>query len=166
MVVTQVIQMKLTPMNLGPNASDQQRIQAKMMRMMPYIFLVFLYFFSSALVLYWTIQNVLSIVQTLMTKHGSDAVPIPVNTVEEPQEKTKVLDSVQHVSQEERTHRKALGLRLRGDLSKKEIKVAFKERIKRFHPDKIRNLGAKRQSQAEEKRKKLELAYEFLLNKG
>lgn len=166
MVVTQVIQMKLTPMNLGPNASDQQRIQAKMMRMMPYIFLVFLYFFSSALVLYWTIQNVLSIVQTLITKRGSDTIPIPVNTVEEPQEKTKVLDSVQHVSQEERTHRKALGLRLRGDLSKKEIKVAFKERIKRFHPDKIRNLGAKRQSQAEEKRKKLELAYEFLLNKG
>ena len=44
MVVTQVIQMKLTPMNLGPTASDQQRIQAKMMRMMPYIFLVFLYY--------------------------------------------------------------------------------------------------------------------------
>ena len=65
MLATQWYQMKLTPMQLGPDASESQRINAKMMRMMPFIFLVFLYFFSSALVLYWTAQNLMSILQTL-----------------------------------------------------------------------------------------------------
>ncbi|MDA0724816.1 MAG: YidC/Oxa1 family insertase periplasmic-domain containing protein, partial [Verrucomicrobia bacterium] len=70
MLATQWFQMKLTPMQLGPDASDSQRINAKMMRMMPFMFLVFLYFFSSALVLYWTVQNTMSIIQTLITKKG------------------------------------------------------------------------------------------------
>ena len=162
MVVTQVIQMKLTPMSLGPGASDQQRIQAKMMRMMPYFFLLFLYFFSSALVLYWTVQNILSIIQTLVTKRG-DPPPSPTIATEEAVDKTKKLDPAQHISPEEREHRRALGLRLRGDLTKKEIKVAFKKRVTRYHPDKIRNLRPKRQREAEAKRQKLEKAYEFLL---
>ncbi|MFP6901320.1 MAG: YidC/Oxa1 family insertase periplasmic-domain containing protein [Opitutales bacterium] len=164
MVATQIIQMKLTPMNLGPAASDQQRIQAKMMRMMPFFFLLFLYFFSSALVLYWTVQNILSITQTLVTKRG-DTSPIPITPANEAQQKTKKLDPLQHISPEERDHRKALGLRLRGDLSTKEIKTAFKDRVARYHPDKIRNLGIKRQREAESKRKKLEDAREFLLKK-
>ena len=162
MVVTQVIQMKLTPMNLGAGASEQQRIQAKMMRMMPYFFLLFLYFFSSALVLYWTVQNILSIIQTLVTKRG-DAPIATTDTAKEVADKPKALDSNQHMSPEEREHRRALGLRLRGELTKKEIKVAFKNRVARYHPDKIRNLRPKRQREAEAKRQKLEKAYEFLL---
>ena len=51
MVVTQWYQMRLNPMQLGPEMSEAQRINAKMMRFMPFMFLVFLYFFSSALVL-------------------------------------------------------------------------------------------------------------------
>ena len=68
MVVTQWFQMKLTPMQLGPQMSEAQRINAKMMRFMPFMFLIFLYFFSSALVLYWTVQNLMTILQTLVTK--------------------------------------------------------------------------------------------------
>ena len=164
MTLSQYFQKKLTPMNLGPNASEQQRIQAKMMRMMPYFFLLILYFFSSALVLYWTVQNLLSIVQTLITKRGD---PPPPPTIEEKghEEKTKSLDPALHISSEERDCRKVMGLRLRGNLTKKEIKAAFRERIAKYHPDKIRNLGLKRQLAAEEKRKSLEKAYDFLLNK-
>ena len=164
MVATQVIQMKLTPMNLGPGASEQQRIQAKMMRMMPYFFLFILYFFSSALVLYWTVQNILSIIQTLITNR-SDPTSAPTITTNETVEKTKSLGSSQHISPEEREHRRALGLRLRGELTKKEIKIAFKDRIAKYHPDKIRNLRSKRQREAEAKREKLEKAYEFLLKR-
>ena len=69
------------------------------------------------------------------------------------------------MSPEEREHRKSLGLRLRGDLTAKEIKVAFKDRIAKYHPDKILNLRPKRQLEAEGKRQKLEQAYEFLLKK-
>ena len=164
MTVTQYFQMKLTPMNLGAGASEQQRIQAKMMRMMPYFFLIFLYFFSSALVLYWTVQNLLSIVQTLVTKRG-DPSPAPTITTKEKDQVKHKPDPAQHLSPEEKEHRKALGLRLRGDLTAKEIKAAFKQRIPKYHPDKIRNLGPKRQFDAEEKRKKLEKAYEFLLKR-
>ena len=42
--------------------------QAKMMRYMPLMFLVFLYSYSSGLALYWTVNNVLTIVQTKLTK--------------------------------------------------------------------------------------------------
>jgi YidC/Oxa1 family membrane protein insertase len=42
--------------------------QAKLMRYMPLIFLVFLYNYSAGLTLYWTVQNILSIVQTKLIK--------------------------------------------------------------------------------------------------
>jgi YidC/Oxa1 family membrane protein insertase len=39
-----------------------------MMRYMPLMFLVFLYNFSAGLALYWTVQNLLTIAQTKLTK--------------------------------------------------------------------------------------------------
>ena len=74
MVVTQWLQMKLNPMQMGPELSDAQRINAKMMRFMPFMFLIFLYFFSSALVLYWTVQNLMTILQTLVTKNKTETI--------------------------------------------------------------------------------------------
>ena len=41
---------------------------AKMMRYMPLMFLVFLYNYSAGLALYWTVSNLLTIVQTKLTK--------------------------------------------------------------------------------------------------
>jgi YidC/Oxa1 family membrane protein insertase len=38
------------------------------MRYMPLMFLVFLYNFSAGLALYWTVSNLLTIVQTKLTK--------------------------------------------------------------------------------------------------
>ena len=46
--------------------------QQKMMRYMPLIFLVFLYNYSSGLALYWTVNNVLTIVQTKLTYRQKD----------------------------------------------------------------------------------------------
>jgi YidC/Oxa1 family membrane protein insertase len=56
-------QSHLTPPSPGMDAT-----QAKIMRYMPLIFLVFLYNYSSGLALYWTVNNVLTIVQTKLTK--------------------------------------------------------------------------------------------------
>jgi membrane protein insertase Oxa1/YidC/SpoIIIJ len=42
--------------------------QAKLMRYMPLMFMVFLYNYSAALTLYWTVQNLLTITQTKLTK--------------------------------------------------------------------------------------------------
>jgi len=42
------------------------------MKYMPLMFVVFFYSASSGLCLYWTVQNVLSIVQTKMTKVEPD----------------------------------------------------------------------------------------------
>ena len=39
-----------------------------MMRYMPLMFLVFLYNYSAGLALYWTVNNLLTIVQTKLTK--------------------------------------------------------------------------------------------------
>jgi YidC/Oxa1 family membrane protein insertase len=56
--------------------------QAKMMRYMPLMFLVFLYNYSSGLALYWTVNNVLTVVQTKLTKMNQAPVaPAPVSVL-------------------------------------------------------------------------------------
>ena len=59
--VAMIFQMSLTPMS--PTADPAQQ---KMMRYMPLMFLFIMYSFSSGLVLYWTVQSTLSIIQTLL----------------------------------------------------------------------------------------------------
>jgi YidC/Oxa1 family membrane protein insertase len=56
-------QARLTPPSPGMDPAQQT-----MMKYMPLIFLVFLYNQPSGLVLYWTVQNLLTIVQTKLTK--------------------------------------------------------------------------------------------------
>jgi len=56
-------QARLTPPSPGMDPA-----QAKIMRYMPLMFMVFLYKYSAGLTLYWTVQNVLTIVQTKLTK--------------------------------------------------------------------------------------------------
>ncbi len=69
MGVTMFWQAQLTPPSPGMDPT-----QAKMMRYMPMIFMVFLYNFSAGLTLYWTVQNLLTILQTKLTKMST---PIP-----------------------------------------------------------------------------------------
>lgn len=63
MGATMLYQARLTPPSPGMDPTQQ-----KMLRYMPLIFIVFLYNMSSGLTLYWTVQNILSIVQTKLTK--------------------------------------------------------------------------------------------------
>ncbi len=56
MTVTMIIQTKLNPVPPDP-------VQAKVMQFMPYIFSVFFFFFPAGLVLYWLVNNILSILQ-------------------------------------------------------------------------------------------------------
>ncbi len=67
MGVTMFFQMRLTPTPTADNA------QQKMLQWMPFIFLIFCYNFPAALVLYWTVQNVLTIVQQVLTSKTADA---------------------------------------------------------------------------------------------
>ena len=68
MGVTMLFQARLTP-----PAPGMDPVQQKMMRYMPLMFLVFLYNFSAGLTLYWTVQNLLTIVQTKLTKTNEPA---------------------------------------------------------------------------------------------
>jgi YidC/Oxa1 family membrane protein insertase len=70
MGVTMLWQARLTPQSPGMDP-----MQAKMMRYMPLMFLVFLYNYSAALALYWTVQNLLSIAQTKLTRAANPAAP-------------------------------------------------------------------------------------------
>lgn len=62
MTVTQIWQQKLTPAAGDPS-------QQKMMQWMPIMMLVFFYHFASGLVLYWTTNQVLMIVQLYLQKY-------------------------------------------------------------------------------------------------
>ncbi len=56
MTITMVIQTRLNPVPPDP-------VQAKVMQFMPFVFSVFFFFFPAGLVLYWLINNILSILQ-------------------------------------------------------------------------------------------------------
>lgn len=67
MAVTMFYQAKLTPPSPGMDPMQQ-----KIMKYMPMMFVVILYRFSAALTLYWTVQNLLTILQTKLTKIQDD----------------------------------------------------------------------------------------------
>ena len=67
MGATMLWQARLTPPSPGMDP-----MQAKMMRYMPLMFIVFLYNFSAGLALYWTVQNLLTIAQTKLTRMTPD----------------------------------------------------------------------------------------------
>ncbi len=71
MGATMLWQSHLTPPSPGMDPAQQ-----KMMRYMPLIFLVFMYNFSSGLALYWTVQNLLSVLQTKLIRNA-DVTPAP-----------------------------------------------------------------------------------------
>jgi YidC/Oxa1 family membrane protein insertase len=85
MGVTMLWQARLTPPSPGMDPA-----QAKIMRYMPLMFMVFLYNFSAGLTLYWTVQNLLTIAQTKLTRNIAETPPTgkgPVLTT--PQKKKK-----------------------------------------------------------------------------
>ncbi len=58
--------------SLTPTAPGMDPVQQKMMKFMPFMFFFFLYTVASGLTLYWTVQNLLSVLQTKITKAGED----------------------------------------------------------------------------------------------
>jgi YidC/Oxa1 family membrane protein insertase len=72
MGATMFWQAKLTPPAPGMDPTQQ-----KIMRYMPLMFMVFLYNYSAALTLYWTTQNLLTILQTKLTKTTEPAAATP-----------------------------------------------------------------------------------------
>ena len=77
MGVTMILQARMTPMSPTADATQQ-----KIMKYMPLMFIVILYNFSAGLTLYWTVQNMLSILQTKLTKNI--VVEAPVKSANSP----------------------------------------------------------------------------------
>ena len=75
--------------HLTPPSPGMDQTQAKMMRYLPLIFLVFLYTYSSGLTLYWKVNNLLTIVQTKLTKMNQAPVAPGVASVLTPPLKKK-----------------------------------------------------------------------------
>ncbi len=75
MAVTMIWQTRITPQ--APNADPSMKI---MMWMMPAMFLFICYNFSSGLSLYWTAQNLLTILQTYLTRDKPLEAPQRVKT--------------------------------------------------------------------------------------
>ncbi len=73
MGATMYFQMQMTPAMASADAMQQ-----KIFKFLPFIFLVFLYNFSSGLVLYWTVQNLLTILQQYITNKRDDVANEPV----------------------------------------------------------------------------------------
>ena len=61
--------------HLQPPSPVMDPAQQKMMRYMPLLILVFLYNFSAGLALYWTVNNLLTVLQTKLTKMKQPDAP-------------------------------------------------------------------------------------------
>jgi YidC/Oxa1 family membrane protein insertase len=84
MGVTMLWQAHLTPPSPGMDPMQQ-----KIMRYMPLMFMLFLYKFSAGLTLYWTVQNLLTIAQTKLTKMRPDDSASPKGPVLTPPPKKR-----------------------------------------------------------------------------
>ena len=74
---------------LSPPSPGMDPMQAKMMRYMPLMFIVFLYNFSAGLALYWTVQNLLTIAQTKLTKMAPESAAAKGPVLTPPAKKRK-----------------------------------------------------------------------------
>jgi len=75
MGATQFWQARMTPASPGVDP-----VQQKLMQYMPLIFILILYNFPSGLALYWTVQNLLTILQMKLTRtneEGGTKTPVP-----------------------------------------------------------------------------------------
>jgi YidC/Oxa1 family membrane protein insertase len=168
MVVTQWYQMRLNPMQLGPEMSEAQRINAKMMRFMPFMFLVFLYFFSSALVLYWTVQNIMTILQTLLTKNSVDVPKISTDSddlsdrLDSKTKKSNKTEDYQELDEEQAKQRNLLGLKIKGKIDLSTLESRYEERMKNYSPERLSAMSEQKKILAEEKRDKIKEAYNSL----
>jgi YidC/Oxa1 family membrane protein insertase len=87
MGATMFWQARLTPPSPGMDPSQQA-----IMKYLPLIFLVGLYNFSSGLTLYWTINNIVTIIQTKLTKNIQPIIDSPAASapaLTKPQKKKK-----------------------------------------------------------------------------
>ena len=75
--------------HLTPPSPGMDPAQQKMMRYMPLMFLVFLYNYSAGLALYWTVNNLLTILQTKLTKNLPAAAVVATNPALTPASKLK-----------------------------------------------------------------------------
>jgi YidC/Oxa1 family membrane protein insertase len=85
MGVTMLVQSHMVPPSPGMDPGQQ-----KIMRYMPLMMLVFMYNLSSGLALYWTVSNLITILQTRLTRTQTNpaaATPMPVSVA--PQKKKK-----------------------------------------------------------------------------
>ena len=74
--------------HLTPSSPGMDPTQQKVMRYMPLMFLVFLYNYSAGLALYWTVQNLLTILQTKLIRTAADPAK-PASVLTPPQKKRK-----------------------------------------------------------------------------
>ena len=82
MGATMFVQARMQPASPGMDPAQQA-----MMKYMPLIFLVFLYGQPAGLTLYWTVQNLLTILQTKLTKAKNELVPATIAPIAPPKKK-------------------------------------------------------------------------------
>jgi len=86
MGATMLWQARLTPPSPGMDKTQQA-----IMKYLPLIFLVTLYNFSAAMTLYWTTNNILTIIQTKLTKNITVSPPAaPAKPAPAPPQKKQI----------------------------------------------------------------------------
>jgi hypothetical protein len=130
------------------------------------MFLIFLYFFSSALVLYWTVQNLMTILQTLITKSKTETPSNTATVIETNEDTNKSIENKREISEKEKRYRNLLGLKSRGLINVALLKSNFEERAKNYSDSKLEGMNSAKRRLALEKKDRLDRAYEYLMDQA
>ncbi len=98
MIISMIVMMSMTPQTGGDKT---QRI---IMRTMPIFFFLFCYNYASALALYWTTTNIISMIQTLIIRR----LPMPEPKKVDPKKQSKWALKIKHMMEEEQKRQTAM----------------------------------------------------------
>lgn len=91
MITSMIVMMSMTPQTGG------DKTQRMVMRIMPLFFFLFCYNYASALALYWTTTNIISMIQTLIIRR----LPMPEPKKVDPKKQSKWALKIKHMMEEE-----------------------------------------------------------------
>ena len=112
----------------------------------------------------------MTILQTLLTKN---VVLSDANADKESKAREKgferirdnadeVVSANEEVDEDNRRYRNLLGLKVRGKIDAEKLELRYKERMKHYSPKRLSNMTEQKRISAEEKRDKINEAYESL----
>lgn len=127
MAGTMILQMKMTP-------STGDKMQRRLFMLMPIIFFFFCYSYASALALYWTVQNIISIGQTWLTQRLPEPELVEASQDDNTPRKKGFMEKLAEKMEEAQQQREQMMAQKSGKPAPKQAKTSSDNKEKKRSP--------------------------------